>query len=447
MSKETDLDALAATVHDFTAGEIPPEAVWDINGTVLSDALALIGDFFTDTDGDVAALLATYTANHNPDGSHAPPSEWIPEVGAPTFLSASSFTLPGNRTANYRAHDRVRLHQGAGGTTLVVAAVTAVSFASATNTTTLVVRTATTTAPVVSTLVSIDRALARDSLPRIGGFDLIDGALDDPRLFVDGVIRNNMLAVNCVGRGQIANGEVIAGKLGASAVASANIAALQVLETHLAAGAVTAAKIGNGQVQVQHIADANIDGTTHIADGTIVESKYGTDSVSSRALAPAAVTPIELAPNAVTTGKILNKAVTAAKREDIQFQQGWGANTPIAATYEQFGWGYVTVPSGGARAMAKVIVFPVTFAQVLNIQVTATGLKPPGPTPPASLDDSTALPTGTLAGYADENPIVTVQGGSITGAGFQVFITPNATTLGIWDDGTHVLFFWRALGY
>jgi hypothetical protein len=196
MSKETDLAALAAGVHDFVANEVPPEAVWDQNGTVLHDALLLVGADFTATDTDLADLRATYEANHNPDGSHAPPAEWVPDPAVPTFLAGDRFSLVGDRTASYRQHDRLRLHQGVGGTTLVVVGIESVLFAG--GATTITVRVAGSGTPVISTLASIDRSLTRDSLPRQGGFDLFDEAVDDPRILKDGVVTLGKLGPNSV---------------------------------------------------------------------------------------------------------------------------------------------------------------------------------------------------------------------------------------------------------
>lgn len=446
MSKESDLLALAGTIHDFAAGEIPPEADWDKNGTVLHDALALIGADFTATDNAVDALHDTYYDHHNPDGSHAPQPEWVPETATPDFVSASAFTLPGDRRADYRAGDRLRLHQGAGGTTLVVVSIVSVTYSGPAVASTFVVRTAASTAPVISTLVAIDRCLARDSLPRVGGFDLVDDAVDESRILKDGVVTGPKLADDSVTASKILNGEV--GTL------------------ELADGAVTAVKLGEAAVTAGKIADSAVS-TDQIADGAITTAKLDDAAVTTAKLAPAAITNAELADGAVTATKlaaeavgetrmkddaistrtIVAKAVTPVKLADVAFQDGAGVTTQKAATYRKAGWGYITVNANAPALFAKAVVFGAAFAEILGVQVTALGIKSGGSAPTSPADtDATNTPPGSGSTGVQNLPVVGVQGGTLTPAGFTVLAGPNTSSAGTWGSGWYVVFAWEALG-
>lgn len=445
MSKESDLLVLSGDVRDFVADEIPPAATWNINVGVLREALQLIGGDFTLTDTALTDLHTTYFANHKPDGSHLPPSEWIPETAAITFLSSTSFALAGDRRVDYRQHDRVRLHQGGGGTTLVICAVTGVTYSSATNTTTIVVTNpAPAVAPVISSLVGVDHALVTDSLRRIGAFDLIDNAIDDPRILKNAVIKNQHLDVNIIGRGQIADGEVITSKIGNGQVTEAKMAANSVNTAAIKDANVTGAKIATATITGDKIASDEIT-TAHYAPGSIDNAALGVGVVKAVNVELGTLGTAVLKDLGVTTAKLADKAVTAAKQADTKYKAD-GTNVTIPAVYHQYGWGYATV-AGGAKAMAKAVLFPEAFpGDILGIQITAGGIKPGGV--PVHVADTTGAktPTGTGSAGINSNIVIHCLGGSLSKTGFSAFISPNSTADN-WADGDSVLFYWDAIGF
>lgn len=450
MSKESDLVALAGTLHDFTAGEIPPEADWDQNGNVLRDALLLIGADFTAVDAAHAALDLTYYANHNPDGSHAPQPEWVRDTATPAFVSASSFTLPGDRTSDYRVGDRLRLRQGVGGATLVVVAVTSIAFSAPNAATTLVVRTATTTAPVISSLAAIDRCLARDSLPRIGSFDLVDEAVDDARILKDGVVTGPKLADGSVTARTIVDGEVGTGKLADASVTTAKLANGAVDTTKLKIGAVTSAKLAPQAVDSAALAEAAIL-TEHLGTEVVLGSNIAQLTIDASRMADNSVNARIIAANAVGSSELQAKAVTADKLADLAYQDGAGVTTQKVATYRKAGWGYVAVSAAAPAAFLKTITFASPFTEILGAQVTVLGIKTlpsgsvPAPTSPADTD-SAQTQAGSSSSTVQNLPVAIVQGGTLSPTGFSVLIGPNTTAGGTLVSGWYVVFAWEALG-
>jgi hypothetical protein len=170
VSKQTDLEALADVVRDFIDQEIPTVTEWNVNPGVIEQALNQIGLFFTQTDADVAAVLALFEADHDPTtGANPIPPEWVAEASTPTFVASDRFQLAGDRRADYAQAHRVRATLGV---TQVIVAIAAVSFDSGANTTTVTV----TPTSLTSQLSAIERGLVRASMPRIRAADLMPGA-------------------------------------------------------------------------------------------------------------------------------------------------------------------------------------------------------------------------------------------------------------------------------
>jgi hypothetical protein len=450
MSKETDLATLAALVHFFLHDDIPdggtpgsPEdGAWNLNPKVTRDALNLVGDFFTDTDGVLAALAAKYTANHNPDGSHVPPVEWIPDPATPTYISPTSFTLVGDRSADYRAGERVRAHQGAGGSTLVVCTILTVSPAPATNTTTVVVRTATVVAPVASTLVAIDRALVRETAPRVGGFDLLDAAVNDPRILLDGVVLGPKLGTGSVDNTKLLDGSVLASKiapgavlaaaLGPGSVLSAAIGTGQVLQTHLGTGSVTNLKIGNNAVHANHIADAQVQ-ERHIVDGQVTADK----------IAPGNVFGFHLADNLIGTPKLIDGAVTPAKLALESYGSPSGNTTVVPR--RQSGWHFIPL-NATDRTWSRAITFPQVFTTLRGLRVQCLGIKTTAgdPTHPFDTDSKKTHPDTGSSGN-EYLMLMEPKGGATTLAGFIAIAAANLGTANFTTQDKAV-FYWEAFG-
>lgn len=177
MSKESDLDAKAAQLRDFIFHEIPDTPTWNVNVTRMREGLALIGDFFTQTDAAVAALTALFNADHdNGTGKNPVPSEWVADAGAPTYLGAGIFSLPGDRRADYMLGHRVRAALGP--STNVEVTVQLVGFDGLANRTTITV------APpaLTAALTGVSRGLVRFSVPRVVAGGIMADAILGPEL-------------------------------------------------------------------------------------------------------------------------------------------------------------------------------------------------------------------------------------------------------------------------
>lgn len=167
MSKESQLDALAALVNTFISGQIPTAAEWNNNPIRLATALGLVGDFFTDTDGAHADLVALFGADHDPvTGKNNTPAEWVIEAAAPEYVSSAQFRLAGDRRNDYARGHRLRATQGAG--TVIVAISATVTYDTQTQKTTITVS----PASLTSQLSQIERGLVRYSAPQVTPADL-----------------------------------------------------------------------------------------------------------------------------------------------------------------------------------------------------------------------------------------------------------------------------------
>lgn len=444
MSKESDLDALADDVRPFVDQEIPTVGQWNENPTVLEDALHLIGDFFTLVDAAHAALLAKFNADHDPTtGENPTPNEWVPYGVAPSFVHASSFSLSLDRQADFRVGDRIRIHQGIGGNTLLIVAVTGVAYSSQSQLTSVTVRAAANDAPLTNPIASVDLALIRDSARRVGGFDLVDGAINEARQIADDLITLAKLADGCIDRDKILAGEVVAGKLGPAAVQSANIANANVVTNHLGPGAVTGAKIASSAVGVQHIGEAQII-AEHFTVGAVNEPAILDGAVTANKLGPGAVTNTKLGTAAVTTLKIADGNVTPAKLRPAPYR-GHNVNGVAAGLYMQHGWTYATI--GSNLAYGVPIVFPEEFpTQVLSVRIDILGIKSGGGAPSGPTDtNATKTPTGSSSAAMNNLPHGMPQGGSMTRQGFTALVTPNNPT-NSWATGDFVVFSWTAMG-
>ncbi len=173
MSKETVLDAQAAALRDFVPNEVPPAVTWNENVTKLRAALQTLGDYFTQTDGDVASLMALFLSDH-PGGVNPVPPEWVADTATPIFLSANQLQLPGDRRADYVIGHRIRATVGVGVYALVSAQL--VGYDAIANRTTITVE-----PPLLTAGMSaIARGLVRFSVPRIGSADLLPNAVTSP---------------------------------------------------------------------------------------------------------------------------------------------------------------------------------------------------------------------------------------------------------------------------
>lgn len=167
MSKESDLDAIAASVRDFIDQETPTHPQWQVNVGKLRDAISAIGTFFTDTDQTAADLESRVDEEHDAQGKHSPPSQWLRDAGAPIFVDASRFQFIGDRRADFAVGHRIRAELTLG--SFVIAAIKTIAHDIGTNRTTI-----TLDAPgLTSALSGIDRGLVRQSIPKIQQTDLM----------------------------------------------------------------------------------------------------------------------------------------------------------------------------------------------------------------------------------------------------------------------------------
>ncbi len=181
MSKETDLDVKASQLRDFIFQEIPDAPTWNVNVTRMREGLALIGDFFTDTDTALAELRALFEADHDVDGTNPVPSEWVADAGAPTYLGAGVFSLPGDRRADYLRGHRVRATLAP--STNVELTVALVGFDGLANRTTITV----TPPALTAALTTVSRGLVRFSVPRVVAGGIMPESILGPELATNSV--------------------------------------------------------------------------------------------------------------------------------------------------------------------------------------------------------------------------------------------------------------------
>jgi hypothetical protein len=198
MSKETDLDALAAAVRNFVNLEVPTAAQWNVNPDVLRNALGTLGDFFTSVEAAHAALQALFEQDHDPiTGANAIPSEWVVDPNPPTYLSATQFRLTGDRRADYTYGDRIRVTLA--GQPYIVAIASVPVFTSG-NTTITVDK------PwLINTLSKVEWALVRTATRKVTFNDIMEGAVLGSAMAQNSVttlaiaalnVTNNRLAIN-----------------------------------------------------------------------------------------------------------------------------------------------------------------------------------------------------------------------------------------------------------
>ena len=168
---------------------------------------------------------------------------------------------------------------------------------------------------------------------------VIDGGIDSNQLANDCVKPTHMDA-NCVLSEAVADaqikerhvqdGAITTNKVADDAldsqhyapqsVDSAAIKNANVLNQHLAADAVTFDKIAAGACDADAI-DAKCITASHIADASLTEPLYATNSVSARAIEGSTITKAELANNAVEANKIKDGNVTTAKIDQTTGQE------------------------------------------------------------------------------------------------------------------------------
>ncbi len=361
MSKETQLQALANQVRDFINGEIPTVATWNVNPGVERTSLNLLGSFFTDTDGQVAALLAKFNADHDPvTGKNPIPNEWVAEPATPTFQSAAAFTLAGDRRTDYVKGHRVRLTLGPN---LVIVGLDDVTYDPGTNRTTGVCN----PAVVNNTLTKVERSLVRFSVPRVQASDLMAAAVTTAAL-ADGSITSAKLGTQ----------QVLTQHLGLAQVTAAQLAAASVGTSQLQTAAVTAAKIANLAVGTLQIAFGAIT-ATKLAPAAVTESVIEDTAVSNRTLAVGAVTQDKMAagllPNLATSNLLRNGSFESFSAGTTAAPDAWALTGAAAAasrrTDEQaFGTACVRLTAGtAASALTQTIPIGVAVNPALRGQL------------------------------------------------------------------------------
>jgi hypothetical protein len=276
-----DLRALAAQVRRFIALEIPDTNAWNVNTNLEDEIATRTAQGFDDLEAIVDGLKLTVDGIVLPDGTLKPIGEWVPAAVTPTYVDASSFSLPGDQTADYRQGARLRVTLGAGAT--LVATIASVLY-SGVSTRTVV---ALTTPSLTPALAKIETSIVRQSTPMVRAVDLLPAAVGTPALQV-GAVTTAILADLSVTAAKLVDLAVTTAKLADAAVTNAKVAyqALQG-DSVLAAGSVTgstvlrdrtvtAVKIAPYTLTAYEHADGSIYGgvtRNHIVDGSVLGQK------------------------------------------------------------------------------------------------------------------------------------------------------------------------------
>lgn len=295
-STEDDLDYLADRVRFFVDQEIPTATSWNVDPDILQQSLRRTGTGFTDVEARVTTVENTVDGIVLPDGTLKPIGEWVVDPGKPTYIDGSTFALVGDRTADFRPGARLRTTAAS---TQTIVTVNSVLYNGGTNQTVLGL-----TTPGLSPAVSrIETSIVKQSAPAARTVDILDLAVTTAKL-----------ADIAVTTAKIADQAVTAAKLALQAVGSAQ----------LADAAVTDAKIGFKSIQgTTRIADNSIVGsstlqdksvtTAKLADGAVTNVKIAAGTITGDRLVPGTITSTQLAPGAVGAANIPDRSLPNTK--------------------------------------------------------------------------------------------------------------------------------------
>ena len=125
---------------------------------------------------------------------------------------------------------------------------------------------------------------------------------------------------------KLADNTLTSNLYGPQSVDSAAIKARAVLSQAIGIGQVQRENLANAVVGSDEIEGNSLSGAIHIADGSLITSNYGQNSVDQSALAPASVGATELKSNAVTTSKVLAGNIVNASLSDTVGQEACDTN-------------------------------------------------------------------------------------------------------------------------
>lgn len=352
MTKESELDALAAAVRDFIDQEVPTATQWNVNPDVLRQSLTKLGDFMTAIETAHAALQALFEANHDPGtGANPVPGEWVVDTATPTFLNASQLSLPGDRRADYVIGHRIRcLLSGSP----VVVALTNVTYNGGSNVTTL----QTESAVLTSGLTQVSYGLVRSSVPKVQGSDILAATIAGSRL-IDLTVEGGKIADLTIPGGKLVNAAIDTAQLKDSAVSMDKLAHGAVSTLKLANAAVTEEKLGNNAVTALKIALQAV-GSTKLGIGASLSGSGQGGSIGGQSLTG---TPTDYATVALTGplrvgGKILVMAVSGVNITAAPATFSYGIYRDGAAYLPP---GTVTLsPAAGAIHLAPAALFTAT---------------------------------------------------------------------------------------
>jgi hypothetical protein len=264
MSTESDLDVLAQQVRAFIDQEIPNVLAWNVNPTVLYDSLQRIGTGFTSIEGRATALETTVGGITLPGGALAPPAEWVREAATPTYVNASSFTLPGDQTGVYRPGARLRVTLGAA---QVVVTLSTVTYNAGPGATTLVL-----TTPALSpALNALDHSLVRQSSVAVATADILDAAVTASKL-APGAVTTPAIAAGSVLSAAIPAGQITAAHHVPKSLTAAQIADGSLVDSLIAPATITGDKIAAGSLNGALVLAARSVGLAQLALGATVQA-------------------------------------------------------------------------------------------------------------------------------------------------------------------------------